>query len=89
MFIVIAFILIGGITGYFLHKKELGNIPKFVTVLIWLLLAILGMEVGSNPDIIKGLATIGKEALFITIAAVTGSAFMALLLWKLINKGKK
>lgn len=89
MFIVIAFMLFGGIIGYFLRKKELGNIPKIITLLIWLLLFLLGAEVGSNSDIVDGLPTIGKEALIITTAAVLGSAAMALLLWKLIKKGKR
>lgn len=89
MFIVIAFMLFGGIIGYILRKKELGNIPKIIMILIWLLLLLLGMEVGSNPDIVSGLATIGMEALIIAIAAASGSAAMALLLWKQIKKGKK
>ena len=89
MFIVIAFMLFGRIIGYFLRKKELGNIPKIITLLIWLLLFLLGAEVGSNSDIVAGLPTIGKEALIITTAAVLGSAAMALLLWKLIKKGKR
>lgn len=89
MFIVIAFMLLGGIIGYFLRKKELGYIPKIITILIWLLLLLLGMEVWSNPDIVSGIATIGKEALIITVAAVMGSAAMALLLWKLIKRGKR
>lgn len=89
MFIVIAFMLFGGIIGYILRKKELGNITKIIMILIWLLLLLLGMEVGSNPDIVSGLATIGMEALIIAIAAASGSAAMALLLWKQIKKGKK
>lgn len=81
--------VLGGITGYFLRKKRLGNISKIIIVLIWLLLLLLGMEVGSNPDIVTGLATIGLEALIIAIATTLGSAAMAFLLWKQINKGKK
>lgn len=79
----------GGIIGYFLRKKELNNIPKIIITLIWLLLFLLGIEVGSNPEIISGLATIGKEAFIITIAAVLGSAIMAYLLWEHIKKSKK
>lgn len=89
MFIVIAFMIFGGIIGYILRKKELNNIPKIITVLILLLLFLLGIEVGGNPEIISGLATLGKEALIITISAVLGSALMALLLWKFIKKDKK
>lgn len=67
----------------------MGNISKIITVIIWVLLFLLGVEVGTNPEIIAGLGTIGVEALIITIAAVLGSAIMALLLWRYIKKSKK
>lgn len=54
-----------------------------------MLLFLLGVEVGTNPDIIAGLGTIGVEALIITVAAVLGSALVALLLWSYIKKSKK
>lgn len=89
MFIVIAFMILGTVVGYIFREKRLGNISKIITVIIWMLLFLLGIEVGTNPDIIAGLATIGIEALIITIAAVLGSAIMALLLWRYIKKSKK
>lgn len=89
MFIAIGFMIFGGILGFLLRKKELRNISKIITILIWLLLFILGLEVGANPQIISGLTNIGVEALIITLAAVSGSAVAALLLWKYINNRKK
>ncbi|MDY9919382.1 MULTISPECIES: LysO family transporter [Proteiniphilum] len=89
MFIAIGFMLLGGIFGFVLRKKEFRNISKIIILLIWLLLFILGLEVGSNPEIISGLANIGVEALIITLAAVFGSAVAALLLWKHINNKRK
>ena len=46
------------------------------------------MEVGNNEAIIKGLHTIGLEALIITLAAVVGSVLGAWGLWAVIS-GKK
>ena len=89
MFIVIAFMLIGGVLGYFLRNREFGYISKAIMILICLLLLLLGIEVGQNPQIIDGLATIGVESLVITLGAVAGSALMALLLWKYIKSRKK
>ncbi len=89
MFIVIAFMILGTVVGYIFREKRLSNISKIITVIIWTLLFLLGVEVGTNPDIIAGLATIGIEAFIITIAAVLGSAIMALLLWRYIKKSKK
>lgn len=81
--------VLGGVFGFLLRKKEFRNISKIIIVLIWFLLFILGLEVGGNPQIISGLTDIGIEALIITVAAVLGSAVGALLLWKHINNKKK
>ncbi len=86
MFIVIGLMFSGVVLGYLLRNKELKHINKIITVLIWTLLFLLGIDVGGNQEIIKGLHTIGIEALFITIAAVLGSVIGALLLWKWIKK---
>lgn len=89
MFTVIAFMLIGGILGYLFRKRESEYISRAIILLICLLLLLLGVEVGKNPEIIDGIATIGVEALLITVAAVLGSAAMSLLLWKYIKRRKK
>ncbi|MBF6597593.1 MAG: LysO family transporter [Fermentimonas sp.] len=89
MFIVIAFMFIGGILGYILRRRNTGYTSKVIMILICLLLLLLGIEVGQNPEIINGISTIGVEALTITIAAVAGSAIMSLLLWKYIKSRKK
>lgn len=89
MFIAIGFMVLGGVFGFLLRKKEFRNISKIITLLIWILLFILGLEVGGNPQIISGLTNIGIEALVITAAAVLGSAIAALLLWKRINNKQK
>ncbi len=89
MFIVIAFMLFGGILGFIFRKKKPTYASKAIMILICLLLLLLGIEVGMNPEIISGITTIGLEALIITIAAVIGSAVMALLLWRYIIYKKK
>lgn len=81
--------VLGTLFGFLLRKKEFKNISKIITLLIWFLLFILGLEVGANPQIISGITSIGIEALVITLAAVTGSAVAALLLWKHINNRRK
>lgn len=81
--------ILGTVVGYIFRSNKLGNISKIITFIIWVLLFLLGVEVGTNPDIIAGLGTIGVEALIITVAAVLGSALVALLLWSYIKKSKK
>ena len=81
--------ILGTVVGYIFRSNKLGNISKIITFIIWVLLFLLGVEVGTNPDIIAGLGTIGVEALIITVAAVLGSALVAILLWRHIKKSKK
>jgi len=73
MFIIIGIMLTGMLLGYLLRSKRLTWIHKVITLLIWLLLFLLGIDVGGNEAIVKGLHAIGLEALIITAAAGTGS----------------
>lgn len=86
MFIAIGFMVLGGFLGFVFRKMNLRHISKVIMLLIWVLLFILGVEVGSNPQIVNGLGGIGVDALVITVGAVVGSAVMALLLWKHISR---
>jgi len=81
--------LSGILVGYLFKKKKITWISRVITLLIWVLLFLLGIDVGSNQAIMSGLHTIGLEALVITVGAVLGSVVGARLLWKWINKDLK
>ena len=89
MFVVIGLMFVGMLTGYFFKNIKVTWIGKVITVLIWLLLFLLGIDVGGNQMIMSGLHTIGLDALVITIGAVLGSVIGARLLWNWINKDLK
>ena len=90
MFIIVGIMLLGVLVGFLLRNKKISWIQSLITLFIWLLLFLLGVDVGGNPDIINNLPTLGVEALIITIGAVLGSAICAALLWRAVyNKGKK
>lgn len=72
--------------GFLLRKRNLKKIHQIITVLIWLLLFILGVEVGSNEQIIKGLHTIGLEAVILTLGGTLGSVIAAWALWKVLYR---
>lgn len=88
MFIIISLLLLGVGVGYLFRNNNLKWISKLIMALIWLLLFILGVEVGENEEIMKGLHTIGIEALIIAVAAVLGSIIGAKLLWNWIKKNE-
>ena len=73
--------LLGMTVGYLLRKQNLSGLQRLITALIWLLLFILGLEVGGNERIISGLHTIGLEALLLTLAGTLGSVVAAKALW--------
>lgn len=89
MLTVIGLMFGGVILGYLFRGKKMKWIGQVVMVLIWLLLFLLGVDVGVNQDIMNGLHTIGIEALIITLAAVLGSVLGAKLLWKWIKGNDK
>lgn len=55
---------------------------RIVTWLIWLLLFLLGIEVGSNEMIVRSLPTLGVEALLLSSAATLGCCVLAWALWR-------
>ena len=88
MFTIIGLMLTGMLLGYLLRKRDLKKIHQIITLLIWLLLFILGIEVGSNEQIIKGLHTIGLEAVILTLGGTLGSVIAAWALSRALYKRK-
>ena len=84
--LVIFAVIIGGIaTGRLLIGRRLAFVPRLITVNIWALLFLLGVEVGSDPAVVGSLATLGGAALAIFALSVAGSIFAAWLLWRRIR----
>lgn len=93
MFIVILFIFLGILSGVLCRKLATGARisltdvaarwqGRIVTWLIWLLLFLLGIEVGSNEMIVRSLPTLGVEALLLSSAATLGCCVLACMLWR-------
>lgn len=93
MFIVILFVFLGILSGVFCRKLSTGACisltdvvarwqGRIVTWLIWLLLFLLGIEVGSNEMIVRSLPTLGVEALLLSSAATLGCCVLAWALWR-------
>ena len=89
MFTVIGIMFLGIGVGYLMRRQSLSWINKAITILIWLLLFLLGIEVGHNEQIIRSLPTLGIEAFSIAIVCVLGSCISAWALWKHINSKKE
>ena len=89
MFTVIGLMVCGILIGYLSRKRELSGISRLITSLIWILLFLLGVEVGSSQQIMDSLGTLGIEAMAITFAAIFGSCICAWALWYFLYKRKE
>ena len=88
MFTVIGIMFAGIALGYLLRKQSLSWINRAIMTLIWLLLFLLGLEVGYHEEIIRSFPTLGVEAFTIAIGCTGGSCMAAWWLWKHVNKRK-
>ncbi len=83
--LIIMGIMLGSILLGALCRRRVPWIGKVTTALVWLLLFLLGLEVGGNPQIVEALPTLGVDALVIALLATLGSIAAAGLLWRWIR----
>ena len=86
MLIVVMIMLCGIAVGYLLRNRNTRFISHIITALIWLLLFLLGIEVGSNPRVVMGMQTLGIEALLLTIGGAVGTILFSWLMWKYVSR---
>ncbi|SKB90852.1 Membrane protein of unknown function [Sphingobacterium nematocida] len=55
---------------------------KWISVVIYFLLFLLGREVGTNKQLLMSLNTLGLQAFLITSGALIGSIFCAWITYK-------
>ena len=86
---VVAIMLSGMAVGFLLRKRRLKVVPHAVTVLIWALLFLLGVEVGTNTQVIEGITSLGLEALWLSLAGLVGTVLFSWALWKWASSHQK
>ena len=84
MFTVIGLMVFAIFVGFLFRKCSFAYLGKITTFLIWMLLFILGIEVGGNRRIMEGLHTLGLEALLVAAMCVMGSCFSAWILGRVL-----
>ena len=88
MLMVVAIMRSGMAVGFLMRKRRLRVVPHAVTVLIWLLLFFLGVEVGENPQVIQGISHLGVEALWLSLSGLVGTIAFSWALWKWVSRQK-
>lgn len=88
MLLLFAVIFGGILAGRLAIRWRLAFVSQLITVVIWVLLFLLGAEVGADPAVIRGFSTLGYAALVIFSCSVAGSIGAAWLLWRsLVRRG--
>lgn len=73
----------GMVLGRFLRIKGL---QKPIIAVTWLLLLFLGLETGSDREVIGALPSIGLASAALSIGGVAGSCILAWILWKYMGE---
>lgn len=82
--------LIGGIVaGRLLAGRRLRFAPAVVTAIVWVLLFLLGIEVGGDPAVRRGAATLGRTAFVLFAGSTAGSIAAAWALWRRLRRRTK
>lgn len=83
--LIILMMAMGLAAGFLLRHRRMAWVAKVVTALVWLLLLLLGVEVGGNGMIIGNLHRLGQNALIIATLATAVSVAASVLLWRNIK----
>ena len=88
MFGVMIVMLSGILIGYIL--RNIRAIPALVSkiniYIIFLLLFVMGLSVGSTPQVIQGLGTLGLLGIAISVVSIAGSVFLSWIVYRHLFK---
>jgi uncharacterized transporter YbjL len=82
MWIIILALVVGLLVGYFnLLPSLLKNGTTYlVSGGLFLLLFIMGVQLGANPEVVDSLAKLGFKAVMLATGAIIGSLIMVIII---------
>ena len=86
MFVVLGFMLAGIVVGFLFRRWKIRFIHGLILTLIWLLLFLLGLEIGSNESVVSQFPRLGLQAFLLATGGTVGSVLAAWGLWLVANK---
>lgn len=91
MLIVLGVLTAGILLGWLLREKQ--NLEKWINYsilgFIFLLLFVLGLEVGSNEKLLKSLDTLGWMAALISFMSILFSVLLSWVVYRFFFKVKR
>ena len=90
MWTILGVLIVGIALGFILREKLSESfLSKLLLISIYLLLFLLGVEIGNNPRILKNLSSLGWQAIAFTFATVIGSLLCIIIIYKLFLHKRK
>lgn len=86
MLTVVICMIFGVLFGVLIRKKRLKYLNTVILILIWILLFLLGYEIGNNDLVIRQSGKILWKAFLIATGGTLGSIIAAKLMGKGIDK---
>lgn len=78
---VIAALALGALIGRSLRGQPvLAHVGKLTMAGVAGLLLVMGAQIGSNPQVLKALPTLGSRAIVFALASIIGSVLLSLTL---------
>lgn len=85
MFTVIIIMLCGVLAGRVTGMRCRPAVSRVVTALIWILLFMLGVEVGADRRITGNVLTLGLDALAVAAGSVVGCVLFSWVMWRMVR----
>ena len=85
-FLILLVLWLGVAAGYLLRRHPVRGIGRATAVLVWLLLFLMGEEVGGNPDVLRGMGRLGAEAFILTVGTALVTVLAAALCWRSLGR---
>ena len=86
MIVIISCMLTGFIVGFLSRNKRISLPGRAITPLVWILLFMLGVTIGSDKQLMPALSQLGLQAVAIGFLTTLGSCVGAWLLWNFIKR---
>ena len=87
MFYVLLTMFAGVGAGWLLRKwKSVKYSGAAVTVVIWLLLFLMGAEIGADRELVRNLSSLGLQALVFAAAGICGSVAASAILYRMLSR---
>ena len=84
----IAFVAVGALIGSrkAVRRRALGWLGKVQFLALLVMIAVLGVKLGANDEVVAALGQIGLMALAVTVLALVGSVLLVTLLRRFVLK---